>query len=265
MESLHLWPVVRSLKFLGLAWFLLGLGGATIASSRYTRLRATYLAMVPGFIVAYATGWLLMKLSGRSLLTPWVLAGSVAGLGGLHLAFMVSHRERPRTVSPALAWGCASTAILVMTVRPTRPSWLLALLVVGLVLGSLGAWPFARMSSAVVTDRGDHAIAWNGLRWLTWLEGASLIFMVLLAMPLRAATGITLDGGTGLIGWTHGVFVLVFVQALSSTRGLFGWPRKEWMVGVLSSLIPGMSFWFEWHLRRRRLNAGAATDTHVVD
>ncbi len=265
MESLHLWSVVRSVKFLGLAWFLLGLGGATIASSRCTRLRATYIAMVPGFILAYASGWLLMKLSGRSLLTPWLLAGSVAGLGGLHLAFMVSHRERSRTVSPALAWGCASSAILLMTVRPTHPSWILSLLVVGLALGSLGAWPFARASSVVVTDPKDEAIAWNGIRWLTWLEGASLIFMVLLAMPLRAATGVALDGGTGLIGWTHGVFVLVFAQALSSTRRLFGWPRKEWTIGLLSSFIPGMSFWFEWRLRRRRMNAGVAGNVQVED
>ena len=140
----------------------------------------------------------------------------------------------------------------------THPSWIPILLTVGLVLGALGAWPFARMSSAVVTDPGDEAIAWNGLRWLTWLEGASLIFMVFLAMPLRAATGVAIDNGTGLIGWTHGVLVLIFVQALSSAQRLFGWPRREWIIAFLSSLIPGMSFWFEWRLRRRRMNAGSA-------
>ncbi|MEM9189631.1 MAG: DUF3817 domain-containing protein [Myxococcota bacterium] len=250
MDFLHWWAVVRTLKFLGLSWFLLGVGGATMTSSRAARLRATYLALVPGFVLTYASGWGLMKLSGRTLLTPWLLAGAVAGLGCLHLAFMVSHRQRSRPITPALTWGCVSAGVSVMTLRPEQPAGVLALFGIGLGVGSLGAWPFARTFVAV-DDAADEAIAWNGLRWLTWLEGASLVFMVLVAMPWRAVTGTRLDGGTGLIGWSHGVLVLVFAQSLSSTLRLFGWSQKEWVIGVLSSLVPGGSFWFEWRLRRR--------------
>ena len=75
--------------------------------------------------------------------------------------------------------------------------------------------------------------------------------MVFVAMPLRASLGFRLDGGTGLLGWVHGVLVVVFVQTLWSTRKLFDWPKTELVLGVVSAVIPGGSFWFERRLRRR--------------
>ncbi|MEM9861525.1 MAG: hypothetical protein AAF938_07915 [Myxococcota bacterium] len=71
------WSVVRTAKFVGLALYFMGLAGSVIPWRRAERLRSVYWLLVPGFVVVYGAGWVLMRLSGRTLLAPWLAASAV--------------------------------------------------------------------------------------------------------------------------------------------------------------------------------------------
>lgn len=247
MEILSAWTVTRVVKLVGLAWFVLGLGGATLPASRCDRLRSAYLVMVPGFVATCGAGWLLMKTSGRSLVTPWLLAGVVAGAAALHLGFLASHHERPRRLTIMLAWGSIACAIALMSLRPDGALMTGGVAATGLIVGALASWPIYRVPMVAFEDREE---VWRGLRWITWFEGGSLL-LLLAAMPLRLVSGFSVDGGTGLVGWTHGVLVLLFIQSLGSATRVLRWPRSEIGLGVLSVFVPGAAFWLERRMRHR--------------
>lgn len=246
---LHPWSLSKAIKFLGLAAYTVGISATVISEDRVVRLRALYGLVVPGFVLTYAAGWMLMKLSGRSLLAPWLIAGAVVGWFSLHLAFMSAYRARPRRVTPMLAWGFLGAGISIMTLRVETLGSVVPIAVIGLGAGSLAAWPFTRTSA--LTSQEDEDTAWRGLRWLTLLEGTTLLLLVGVSMPLRALFDVRLDGGTGLLGWVHGVLVLVFIQSLASSCRLFDWSRGTLFIGAGSALVPGGGFWLHRHLRRK--------------
>lgn len=251
MDALVLdpWSITRVLKFLGLALYSVGVSGIVVANDRIVRLRALYGLLVPGFVLTYASGWMLMRLSGRGLLTPWLIAGVIAGWLSLHLAFLCAYRTRPRPVTPILAWGFLGAAISVMSMRVQTVGLVISVALFGLVAGCIASWPFARFTAA--SGRGDEAAAWRGLRWLIFLETTSLLLLVGVAMPLRNLAGVHLDGGTGLLGWVHGTFVLLFLQSLALSCSLFDWPRRELVAGAVSAVIPGAGFWLHRRLRSK--------------
>ena len=53
-------------------------------------------------------------------------------------------------------------------------------------------------------------------------------------------------GPNGLIGWVHGTLVLVYLQALFSTRKLLGWSWSKAIAGAVGGMLPFGSFVFEW-------------------
>lgn len=118
----------------------------------------------------------------------------------------------------------------------------------GAVLGGALGLPWRAESPAVAPD--DAAVALRGFRALAWAEGGSLLLMVAVAMPLRAATGFDLDGDSQLLGWVHGALVLAYLQALASTGRLRGWPKRRWAAGLLAALVPGGVIWFDRALAR---------------
>jgi len=250
-DAIHIWPMARTVKFLGLALFLLGLAGVVIPKRRSLRLRAAYGLLVPGFVATFSGGWLLMKLSGRAFSEPWLLAGAGAGLSALHVGFIVSHRPHSRRVSAWLAWACVGAAIAWMALR-VGSAWLLPVGLGGAFVGGLAARPFSN-GKLELTD-GDAEVALGGLVWLTRLAGASLL-LVLATVLLRVQFGLGIDGGTGLFGLTHGVLLLAYLQSLVSVRRLQHWPVGTLAAGTASALLPGGSFWFEY----ARLRAGSTS------
>lgn len=239
----------RFVKLAALGLFVTGVVGATIVRSRRRRLLLTYGYATPGLVLAYAAGWILMKSTGRAVTEPWILAAITASLGCLHLVFLASHRESVRPATPVLAWACGTAALAVMTVRVTHPPVLAAVLVVGAVVGAIAALPFARVS--VRASDGDAAIVWRCFQWIAWIEAGSLLVMLLVNMPLKATMGVSLDAGTGLLGWVHGVMVLVYLQALSSAARVLGLSRAQVALGAVAALLPLAPFIFERRLRAR--------------
>ena len=78
---------------------------------------------------------------------------------------------------------------------------------------------------------------------MAWVEGMTVLVLFLLYLPAKKLLDfINLDGGTGLIGWTHGVFVILYVLAfdvyVSKTQVVLGTIHR-WGTVFVSTI---------WHL-----------------
>ena len=85
----------------------------------------------------------------------------------------------------------------------------------------------------------------RGFKWMAWVEGMTVLVLFLLYLPAKKLLSINLDGGTGLIGWTHGVFVIVYVLSLTFTFRTLKWSWGKYIAGGLSSFLPFGTFIFE--------------------
>lgn len=246
MDSWTLW---RLLKFVALALFAGGVLGVVRAPARKTRLALAFGSMLPGFVLSWLAGWMLMVERGLSQDAPWIQVGLLASGVALSATFAGSHRERVHPLVSVLAVGGLIGSIAAMVLRTDAWSELGIAMVASLAVGALLSLPLrSRQLDLAPTDL--HA-AWRGFQIVAWAEGASLLLMLGISMPLRKLTGIDLDGDSGLIGWLHGVMVLVFIQALVTARRTFGWSWGRFALGFVASLLPAGTFiWERWLVRQ---------------
>lgn len=247
------WAAWRLLKFTALVGMTAGLVGAATGGSRGERLRMLYVLGVPGFVLVWVAGWMLAKLTGRLIAEPWIVAGLLGSFTALHGAYLgaFARPERQRMVqvaAPTVLAGLLAT-VAWMVVRP-EPFGQVAL--VGGVAGAVGiATGIFLGAPTPTTTPEDEEVVRAGFRLVAWLEGVSVILLMVVGMTFRAATGHRIDGETGLLGWTHGVLFLVYVQTLASTARALGWSRGTTALGFLASFVPGGTFVFEWRLGQR--------------
>lgn len=241
--ELVLWRIA---KYLSLAWFAVGLVGAIRPTDAEQRQRAVVRVCVPGFGAACIASYGLMKALGLGLGEPWVFRGFLAAAAAVCGAVMAAEGRRTRRLGAAAALAGFGAATALMVTRhlldPTVPVALTT---------ALCAAAGALLAPLETTEpSGQRALAW--FRTIAWLEGASLILLVGIAMPLKRLAGIHLDGGQGWIGWAHGVLVVLYLPALASAAwaGPLSLPRV--LLGFLASIVPGGTFAFErWGLPDR--------------
>lgn len=242
------WIAWRLVKFLGVAL----LSGGTLAvitrADRAGRLGALHRLVTPGLVLTWLGGYGLMVTSARSF-ELWIVAGLLASFVGFHGSAMTAFLLAPKPVTRALGPAGLFAAVALMVTRPaelraTLPAWILGAALGALVSPAVGA-PAAPGSRAdqAAGEAQDEALAWAWFRQVAWLEGASLVLLMLVVMPLRRLAGIQLDGG--LLGWTHGVLFLVYLQALWSTGRLRGWSAGRYALGLGAAVVPMGTFFFE--------------------
>lgn len=232
---------LRLVKFLALALFAGGVIGSVVSPSRKTRLKLTLGAAVPGLLLLWEAGWMMAVRSGRGLDDAWILTSMGASAVSLAGVYHLSHEATPwRSAAPAALGGLVA-ALGLMVLRPEQP-WAIAA-----ALGLAGALPGLALHRP--TDALDLEGIERGFRWVAWVEGFSLLLMLGVSLPLRLITGIDLDGDTGLIGWTHGVMVVLYMQALWSAGSALGWSWGRMAVGFVASLLPFGAFFFEHRSR----------------
>jgi integral membrane protein len=89
--------------------------------------------------------------------------------------------------------------------------------------------------------------ALRALRVYTWLEGASLLLLVFVGMPLKHWCGLPVV--TRVLGGIHGLLFLLFVSTLLRVASERQWSRRKGLLALASSLIPGGSFWLDHRLK----------------
>lgn len=239
------WMLWRLVKFVALAALAAGFVGSVTVPARALRLRMLFVLGVSGFVGTWVAGWMLARLTARSVAEPWILVGIAGSWVALHGAFLGAFARpgRERTLGAVLVFAGLVSTIGCMVLRPTA-GWALATVAgVGALAGAAAGWPWR--DQRAVCDTSDRPLARRGFRWVAWLEGASGVLLLLVAMPLRVVTGIDLDGDTGLLGWSHGVLVIVYLQCLHSTGRMLGWSPASMGLGVLAAALPGGTFVFD--------------------
>lgn len=246
MAAVLVW---RLLKFTALTLLAGGAFGVLLAASPVARMRALALASL-GMAGTWVAGYALMKRSGLGLDAPWILAAVVASLlSFVALAVRAQGDGRPRWSALGLA-GLAA-AVTVMVLRSRGFPLAVALTSAATVGGVLG-W---RLAAADQLEPDPRA-SWSWFAALAWLEGLSLFVLVPVGVPLRRLTGVSLDGGTGVLGWSHGVLFVLYLVALFSAGRILGWSRARRALGVVAALVPVGTFVFERRVQPGKERAG---------
>lgn len=241
MEWYTLW---RLLKWIGIAMWAIGLHQVMISPKQRDRLNALYRLTVFGFAFTWMVGWLMMKHMGYSMGESWIsnaiLFGLISMVGSFLRAFSNS---KGRLYNGMILIGFA-LSIASMVVRSGELNVLVPVSGASVLIGGMGTWFFPAQSEVGSSEGVDQAVV-NGFKWMAWVEGMTVLVLFLLYIPAKKLLGINLDGGTGLIGWTHGVFVILYVLSLTFTFRTLKWSWKQYVAGGFSSFFPFGTFIFE--------------------
>ena len=86
------------------------------------------------------------------------------------------------------------------------------------------------------------------LRLVSWIEGASLLLLLFVAMPLKYLADLPM--AVQIVGSVHGLLWLVFIGALLSSWGRGKLSIEGFVYGGVTSVIPGGPLIFDRHLER---------------
>jgi integral membrane protein len=244
VSALLVW---RFIKFVALALFGAGLLVACASHRQRDRLTAAHLVATSGLLLAWLSGFGLLRIAGHELSTPWVLEAMAASLLALGGAVLAASIPRARALGGGLAAAGFAAATGCMVGRGTGE-----LVLVG-VLPALfaGAGAFAAARAGDIEPDPDLALRTR--TWFFWIaraEGSSLIVLVGIYLPLKRLAGIAIDGGQGWIGWIHGMLVLVYLVALVAVTVVDRWGAGRSAFAFFASLFPGGTFLFERLLTR---------------
>ena len=242
------WLLFRFVKFLGVALFAAGLLGAVLPARQKDRLTAAHGPASVGLLLTWLAGYGMMKHLGLSMKEAWIGWGILASLVALGGAASAASRPEARPLSAAIAAAGFFSAMGTMVTKSTDAA-------LGLVVPAVAAVVAYVAVRGLREHHGDLAQARAAtLAWFTWVarfEGASLLFMLGVSIPLRKLAGINIDGGQGWVGWVHGVLTLVYIVALASAARVDGWSIGKATLGFVASVVPFGTFGFERGAARR--------------
>lgn len=245
---MELWLGLRLVKLVALGWLAAGVALAAGHPRRAERLRSALWLVTPALWVVWLVGYGLLIAGGRTMLEPFVPASLAASAVALLGALGASSRPDPGRVARALGPAGLGAASAVMVARDQPPALMIVAAVVGALLG--GGLVFALPALARDDEPPPAASVRAWFVWIARLEGLSLILLMGVAMPLRRALGVHLDGGTGALGWAHGTLWIVYLVALSTTARALRWSARDVVLAFVASLLPFGTVVFErWRLR----------------
>jgi len=88
------------------------------------------------------------------------------------------------------------------------------------------------------------------LRAIGWVEGASFLLLLGVAMPLKYLAGMPM--AVKLVGWAHGLLFIGFCAALADATRRSGWGIGRAGLGLIAALVPFGTFVFDGSLRREQ-------------
>lgn len=80
-------------------------------------------------------------------------------------------------------------------------------------------------------------------RKLALLEGATLVLLMLVAVPLKRMMGI--PEMVSIVGPIHGVAFIIYIVTMTSFFQKENIPMSKWLLGFIAAFIPFGSFVFE--------------------
>lgn len=86
------------------------------------------------------------------------------------------------------------------------------------------------------------------LRAAGYLEGASFLLLLFVAMPLKYVAG--LPQMVRVVGSAHGFLFVLYVLVVLQVAVRLGWPLKRVALAFAAAVLPFGPFLFDAHLRR---------------
>lgn len=241
MDWYLLW---RLLKWVGLAMWAMGIHQVVVSSKQSDRLKALYGFTVFGFALTWMTGWLMMKHLEYSMGASWISNAMLFGLISMVGSFLRAFSTTKEKLYNAMVLIGFTLSIAAMVVRSGEATSLGVVYATSGVIGALAAWFLPSVSVEDSPQIVEKAVV-RGFKWMAWVEGMTVLVLFLLYLPAKKILDINLDGGTGLIGWTHGVFVILYVLSLTFTFRKLKWSWGQYIAGGFSSFFPFGTFIFE--------------------
>jgi integral membrane protein len=96
---------------------------------------------------------------------------------------------------------------------------------------------------------------WRFLSKLSFIEGASLLILLFLAMPLKYLFGFPL--AVKVIGTAHGVLFMALIALIALVSSRDKWPKTLTIIALISSSLPFGMFFLEAKMRKFYLNTNA--------
>ena len=97
------------------------------------------------------------------------------------------------------------------------------------------------------------------LRWIGYLEGASFVVLLGVAMPLKYLAGMPL--AVRIVGSAHGALFVAYLVAIALAVRAKAWPLREAGTLVVASLLPLGPFLVDGRLRAAERGADATAPT----
>ena len=248
MEWIEVW---RIFIWLGLLMWGIGLQKVMVSPGQNERLKALYGFTVFGYSLTWMAAWLMMKDLGYGLGSTWIgysmLFGLVSITGSFLRAFSNSKGQLFNAMA-AVGFTLSIASAVVQNEGISSPALALAL---AIVPGGLAAWFLPSESDENLSENLPESVV-RGFKWMAWVEGATVLVLFLLYIPAKKLLDVNLDGGTGLIGWTHGVFVVVYVLSLTFTYRQLQWSFFQYFMGGFASFFPFGTIIFERKMFRKQ-------------
>jgi hypothetical protein len=89
--------LLHFVKFLGVSLFVGGSVAALTVKNDDDAVRLAFRVMGPGFLLTYVTGFLLVRLTDRSLLEGWLLSSIATGIVALQVVLWAASKPGRRT------------------------------------------------------------------------------------------------------------------------------------------------------------------------
>lgn len=119
-----------------------------------------------------------------------------------------------------------------------------SLLAVALIVG-IAAAP---LSTQGATGASAARRSLKRLRVIGWLEGASFLVLLGIAMPLKYLAG--MPEMVRFVGWTHGLLFILFTAAVAHTSLTLQWPFTRIAAAWVAGLMPFGTFVLDSRLRK---------------
>ncbi len=76
----------------------------------------------------------------------------------------------------------------------------------------------------------------RSLRWLGFVEGASMLLLLFVAMPMKYVYG--RPEWVRVVGMAHGLLFMAFVVAVTVISQEAGWARRRLLFAFVASVVP---------------------------
>jgi integral membrane protein len=112
----------------------------------------------------------------------------------------------------------------------------------------------SRLPRALARQVGkDVPAALTRYRVMAWIVGVLLIALVLVAVPVKYATGV--DGPVTVLGTLHGWLYFIFFLTACDLAVRARWSLRDTVLTVLAGTVPVLSFFAERVATRRTRSA----------